>query len=926
MSRLIIKGLPARYKDENLRQLFSFAGQVTDAKVMHTNDGRSRQFGFVGFRTAKEARLAKTRLHKSFVDTSRVTVEEARAVGAQDLPRPWSKYSKGSSRFELRQDKTEENERKTFLKKEKERLQRLKEEQQQAKDNQVSKNQAKTSRAADDHVWDAFQEVAERRSANPVWADGAIRATQVTSLVESRKHGSKGKMLERKHVTFGDSDDDDDDEMYEQLPKQESREKQDQDICGKVALDQKVSDMDYFKSKIVSGTELDQGDQENDDSSDARIEQVDGNGSHQDSDEESESDEDSDVNSIDSPHTTTGQSKLIDKPIPGNSGEKRDSSDQSVDNRLTAPRKNDRARFDSEQADASETGRLLVRNIAFSMTEEELETIFEPFGVLADVHVVRDKTTSKSRGMAFVQYMHPEDAVRAMTDLDGSFQSGRILHILPAKPKPQTPTAHKMKTTPGTSAFKEKRESEQKDAARSGLDSVAQDPMHVSANAVAEIVADRHGVSKAELLGTTLGESGTAAVRLAVAEATIQSETQKYLAQRGVNLVKALAVAEEIAANTGVAKRKRLSRTAFLVKNLPARTREADLKQVFGKFGNLARVIVVPSGLLSVVEFKTATDAKRAYNNLAYTKFRDTPLYLEWLPSEAIGPVLSDDGKNTAAEADDAEDDIRNKAADTEDPTDEVDTSSTVYVKNLNFETRDAQLKEHFLGALRKRPNLARSLRSAKVAMKKGPPGKETEMLSMGFGFLEFVSRADAIEAVKVVQNSKLDGHVLQLRLSNPTGVNSSPGSRKRRKSSSKNTKVGPKLIARNLAFEATRKDVRQLFSSFGQLKTVRLPKKADGSHRGFAFVEFVSKSEAKAAVKALQSAHLYGRHLVVDYADETTMVGSSVEELQHRTAVHVQKKRIRLNNGSLGALSNEEEHGEYQKDEEERMRDALYA
>ena len=47
------------------------------------------------------------------------------------------------------------------------------------------------------------------------------------------------------------------------------------------------------------------------------------------------------------------------------------------------------------------------------------------------------------------------------------------------------------------------------------------------------------------------------------------------------------------------------------------------------------------------------------------------------------------------------------------------------------------------------------------------------------------------------------------------------------------------------------------------QLKSLRLPKKFDGSHRGFAFVEFTTKQEAQAAVDALASTHLYGRHLV---------------------------------------------------------------
>lgn len=40
---------------------------------------------------------------------------------------------------------------------------------------------------------------------------------------------------------------------------------------------------------------------------------------------------------------------------------------------------------------------------------------------------------------------------------------------------------------------------------------------------------------------------------------------------------------------------------------------------------------------------------------------------------------------------------------------------------------------------------------------------------------------------------------------------------------------------------QATVKELRELFSSFGQLKRVRLPKKFDGGHRGFAFVDFLT-------------------------------------------------------------------------------------
>ncbi|KAF5777457.1 putative RNA recognition motif domain, nucleotide-binding alpha-beta plait domain superfamily [Helianthus annuus] len=67
--------------------------------------------------------------------------------------------------------------------------------------------------------------------------------------------------------------------------------------------------------------------------------------------------------------------------------------------------------------------------------------------------------------------------------------------------------------------------------------------------------------------------------------------------------------------------------------------------------------------------------------------------------------------------------------------------------------------------------------------------------------------------------------------------------------------------IVRNVAFEATEKELRQLFSPFGQVKSLRLPTRF-GKHRGFAFVEYVTKQETKNALQALSNTNLYGRHL----------------------------------------------------------------
>jgi multiple RNA-binding domain-containing protein 1 len=101
-----------------LREHFSARGEVTDAKVLRTSDGRSRQIAFIGFKTPCQAQEAVKYFSRTFLDTSRLEVEAralpasllgsahahaqlAKPVGAapdESAARPWSKHSQGSSR------------------------------------------------------------------------------------------------------------------------------------------------------------------------------------------------------------------------------------------------------------------------------------------------------------------------------------------------------------------------------------------------------------------------------------------------------------------------------------------------------------------------------------------------------------------------------------------------------------------------------------------------------------------------------------------------------------------------------------------------------------------------------------------------------------------------------------------------------------
>merc|ERR1712141_186755 len=116
MSRLIIKNLPENIKESRLRQVFTtHGGEITDLKLCFTKKGVFRKFAFVGYKTDDEASVAVKALHKTFIDTSKIAVEKCVNFGEEtDKPRPWSKYSKGSSAF--RRHTKEIEDRKTRIK------------------------------------------------------------------------------------------------------------------------------------------------------------------------------------------------------------------------------------------------------------------------------------------------------------------------------------------------------------------------------------------------------------------------------------------------------------------------------------------------------------------------------------------------------------------------------------------------------------------------------------------------------------------------------------------------------------------------------------------------------------------------------------------------------------------------------------------
>lgn len=73
--------------------------------------------------------------------------------------------------------------------------------------------------------------------------------------------------------------------------------------------------------------------------------------------------------------------------------------------------------------------KLYVGSIHFSISEDDLRTIFEPFGEVISLQLHKDPETGRSRGFGFVQYKNHEDAKKALEQLNGLDLAGRPLKV-----------------------------------------------------------------------------------------------------------------------------------------------------------------------------------------------------------------------------------------------------------------------------------------------------------------------------------------------------------------------------------------------------------------------------------------------------------------------------------------------------------------
>ncbi|CAK6440388.1 unnamed protein product [Pipistrellus nathusii] len=959
MSRLIVKNLPNGMKEERFRKLFAAFGTLTDCSLKFTKDGKFRKFGFIGFKSEEEAQKALNHFNKSFVDTSRITVEFCKSFGDPTKPRAWSKHAQKAS-----QTKPPPKDKDSVTPETK-------------KDKKKKKAANELEKLKEDTEFQEFLSVHQRRTQAATWANDALDAEP-----------SQGKSKRASDYLNFDSD-----------SGQESDEGAGEDseeeggLEPKAAVRKELSDMDYLKSKVVRAESPSSSEEEEEEEEESEDEAV-------NCDEGSEAEEEDpcaapiwqgqermgpgpEQGTLSGTKKPQEASATTEKPAvqwapstphtvklrgaPFNVTEKNVieflaplkpvairivrnahgnktgyvfvdfSSEEEVKKALKCNREYMGGRYievfrektvpmakgppkgsskawqgrtlgeNEEEEDLADSGRLFVRNLPYTSTEEDLERIFSKYGPLSELHYPIDSLTKKPKGFAFVSFMFPEHAVKAYAEVDGQVFQGRMLHVLPSTIKKE---ASEDASAPGSSSYKKKKEA--KDKANSSS-SHNWNTLFMGPNAVADAIAQKYSATKSQVFDHET--KGSVAVRVALGETQLVQEVRRFLLDNGVSLDSFSQPAAE------------RSKTVILVKNLPAGTMAAELQETFGRFGSLGRVLLPEGGVTAIVEFLEPLEARKAFRHLAYSKFHHVPLYLEWAPmgvfsgsapqrEEPQDTPVEPAGKERAepepgdpvpnSETHEGEETTEGGAAESslkmeeEEEEEESLPGCTLFIKNLNFDTTEETLRGVF--------SKAGAVKSCSISRKKSKAGA---LLSMGFGFVEYRKPEQAQKALKQLQGHIVDDHKLEVRISERATKPALTSTRKKQVARKQTTS---KILVRNIPFQADSREIRELFSTFGELKTVRLPKKmtGTGAHRGFGFVDFLTKQDAKRAFNALcHSTHLYGRRLVLEWADSEV----TLQALRRKTAEHFheppKKKRSVMLDGILEQLEDSDNDSE---------------
>src|ERR1700736_107051 len=79
--------------------------------------------------------------------------------------------------------------------------------------------------------------------------------------------------------------------------------------------------------------------------------------------------------------------------------------------------------------------KLYVGNLAYGVTDADLQRLFEAHGTVQSAQVIMDRDTNRSKGFGFVEMGSDAEAQAAIAALSGKEVDGRSLTVNEARPK-----------------------------------------------------------------------------------------------------------------------------------------------------------------------------------------------------------------------------------------------------------------------------------------------------------------------------------------------------------------------------------------------------------------------------------------------------------------------------------------------------------
>ncbi len=79
--------------------------------------------------------------------------------------------------------------------------------------------------------------------------------------------------------------------------------------------------------------------------------------------------------------------------------------------------------------------RLFVGNLSYQTTEDDLRQLFAGVANVASVSLITERDSGRSKGFAFVEMATPEDAQKAISELNGTNLRDRTIRVDLARPR-----------------------------------------------------------------------------------------------------------------------------------------------------------------------------------------------------------------------------------------------------------------------------------------------------------------------------------------------------------------------------------------------------------------------------------------------------------------------------------------------------------